>query len=178
MKNALATKDQTKTLATLVAEAQGIIQALVEAGGELTPELEARLEVNQTSLVAKVDGYAFIESRLEAEAEFWKRRAEVNARIAKTLTNMQKNLLERIKWGIQEMGKTEVCGVDSRFFLVKCAQKLVINPDVLPPEWTMQVTETVPDKERIKAALTDGFEVPGASLEGGLALRVGENKGE
>lgn len=178
-KNAVMHLKQSKTLPEIVAEANEIERALVESGGEITPEIEKRLEVTHTLLTDKADRYAFVDERLAMTADFWKRKEETCRTIRKSLEAAQQRLRDRVKAAMIEMGKTEVKGIDSRFVLTKCASRLVIEDEAkLPQDLVIVVTVRQPDKERIKAALAEGFEVPGAVLEGGQALRIYENSEE
>lgn len=177
-KNAIAHLKQAKTLPEIVAEANEIERMLVESGGELTPEIDAKLQINQETLALKIDKYAFVDESLEAKADYWKRKEQHIAKIRKSVEAAQQSLRERVKQAMLDMGKTEVKGIDARFVLSKCAPRLVIDSEKVPDALKIVVTTTAPDKERIKAALADGLEVPGASLEGGTALRIYENSDE
>jgi hypothetical protein len=154
------------SLVALAVEAAEIGRLLMEAGGELTPELETRLDVNTQLLPAKVDAYNYIIDELESQAELWKRRKDASAAIQKRFDSQAERLRNRIKFAMKEMGTTEIAGRQYKFQLRKSAPKLVIdNEAAIPAEFKMIVQTTITDTDRIKSALVDGFEVPGAKLE-------------
>lgn len=162
----------------LVAEANGITKAIIEAGGELSPELETALINIDLAMAEKVDGYDHVMERLEHEAEYWKAKADAYAKIAKAHANAKERMKNAIKSAMQAMEKTEVKGVDVRFKMTPVKPKLVIDQATLDPSYLMQVTTSVPDKERIEMALRLGDEVMGAKLEQSFALRSYANKKE
>jgi hypothetical protein len=168
------------TLAMLAVEAAEIARLLTESMGELSPEIEKRLEVNEQALISKADGYNFIIEQLEANAAMWKRRKDACAAQQKKFEGQIERLKDRIKEAMRTMDRTEVSGQFYKFQLRKSAAKLVIeNEAALPADCKMVVQTTVVDKERVKAALVDGFDVPGARLEenGSLyILETGEEK--
>lgn len=156
----------SQTLVALAVEAAEISKLLQESGGELSPELEARLEVNREKLPSKVDSYNYIIERLEADAALWKRRKEACAAQEKKYQGQVDRLWDRIKLAMKELGTKELQGTYYRFQLKKSAPKLIIDSEAaIPAECKMIVQTTVIDKEKIKAMLVDGFEVPGARLE-------------
>lgn len=177
-KNSLvAQEQQKKTLDQIVGEALSITQEIIAAGGELTPELEQKLEFNQLELARKVDGYAFFDERFQAEEAYWSKKAESYKKIAKSFDTLRDRLRGRIKQIMVESGEKEIKGYDARFVLSKSKPKLVIESEAsLPAQYKMQVTTTQPDKEQIKKTLEEGWEVEGARLEEVYTLRVYENK--
>lgn len=175
----LAVVDETKsTLYSLVIQAQAIEQKIMEAGGELTPEVEEALTRVDLSLAEKVDGYDFVIERMENQSEYWKAKAALFSKIAKSYETARERLKNSIKDAMVSLGKTEISGNDVRFKLQNNAPKLVIDDTKIPDGFKMQVVTTVVDKERIKSALKDGIPVQGASLEQGQHVRSYANKKE
>lgn len=166
-----------KPLTLLVAEMSGLVAAIVEAGGELSPELEAVFDGVQKDLAVKCDGYAFFMDRLDSEEKFWKERADQMARVARSIAGLRDRLKDRIKEAMIALDTTEIKGEEIRFKLSPMAPKLVINSELLPPSYTKEVTERVPNKELIKHDIeVAGITVPGASLEEVFGLRKYLNK--
>lgn len=171
---------QKNSLPVIVAEMSGILSQIVEAGGELTPELEAAFDNVGSQIKVKADSYAFLIDKLEAESDFWKAKAESFSKVAKSCKSLRDRLSDSIKTAMVELDMPEVEGEDFRFKLSRTAPRLVLNEEALPKEYLMQVTTYTPDKDRIKAALTDGAKIPGAALEGGFSVRkyVNAKKGK
>jgi hypothetical protein len=162
----------------IVAQANHIERQIVEASGELSAELEAALAQVDLALAEKVDGYSAVMVRLDAAAEYWKVRADELARVARSVGAARDRIKEAVKAAMQAMGKDEVSGNEVRFNLSKVKPRLVIDDAALDPAYKMQVTETVTDKERVRLALEEGFEVRGARLESSVSLRSYATKKE
>lgn len=168
-----------QSLASIAAEAMELSRMLVECGGELTPELEARLDFNSQSLVEKVDAYVAIEDQLEIQAAHWKRKADACAAISKRFGTYIERLRGRVKFVMKEMNVTELKGQDYRYKIRKSPPKLIVTDETkVPADFKMVIQTTVLDKDRIKDALKEGFEIPGAMIEENGALCVFENAGE
>jgi hypothetical protein len=163
---------ENKSLMALQADYQRLMMLLMAADGELTPEIEAELSVNQEMIAAKADRYEFIISKLESEETHWKAQAERYSRVARTCANTRERLRSAIKATMQGMGITEIVGESICFKLTNAAPRVVITEPLLPKEY---VTETIirePNKEKIKGALKEGVAISGAILEPVVALRT------
>lgn len=168
-------KNTSNTLATLAREASEISRLLLESEGELSPELEARLDVNAKNLVQKLDGYNYILDELDGQVARWKRRRDACSGIAKRFESQIERMRERIKLAMKEMGKPEIAGSYCKFQVRNSRPKLVIDDEAkIPESYKMVVTTTVVDKERVTSALKDGFTVQGAHLEENGALYITE----
>lgn len=166
------------TLFSLVQQANVISRMLAESGGEITPELDALMANVDVKLPEKIDGYHVVMERLEVEAKYWKDKSTAYALMAKAHTAIQEKIKERLKEAMKALGVDEIKGHDVRFKLSNVKPSLVIDEAKLDPSYTMVVTETVPDKERIRAALSEGARIPGAQLVPGQSLRPYLNKKE
>lgn len=166
----------SKTLPEIVAQVSLITQQIVENGGELSVDLEAVFDNVGAELAVKCDGYAFILDKLENEADFWKQRADSYAKVSKSCKALRERLNDNIKFAMQQMKTDEILGGEMRFKLSKLPPKVVMNPELIPDAYKMVVTETVPDKERIRADLVAGKQVEGAGLEEVFSLRKYANR--
>jgi hypothetical protein len=176
---AVESMNAQKNFMDLGREALALAQEIMECAGELSPELEAKLNFNETALRSKVDAYVHVEEAFEAQEALWKRRAEACKAIANRFATYNERHKDRVKFVMQAMKVNEISGVFNRYKLSNSAPKLVItNESELPAQFKMVVTTTVADKEKIKAVLKDGFEIPGAHLEQGVTLRTYEGSEE
>lgn len=164
-------EEKKTSLAAIVFQASNIVTQIAEAGGELTPALEEAFDAIGRDLTTKSDSYAFVMDRLEAESEFWKGKADQFAKVARACAAAKERMGGAIKAAMIQLDRDEIEGSDFRFKLSPMKPKMIINQDHLPEEWLMVVTETVADKDRIRAALDGGGTVPGAWLEDVKALR-------
>lgn len=165
------------TLREIVNQANIVEGWLIEASGELTPEIEQLLAEVNLQEVQKIDGYEAVMGRMAMAEEFYQARAERLAAVARGCARFRERLRDRIRMLMLETRREEVSGSEIRFKIVKGADKLVMQPEKVPDSFKVVVTEKIPDKERIKAALKSGAEVPGACLEPSYQLRTYAAKG-
>lgn len=163
----------SQSLISLTAEYQKLIHMLMESGGEISAELEEALTVSQETLAKKTDKYDFVITKLEAEEEYWKARAEQYTRVARACANARARLRDAIKGAMQAMGKTEIVGENATFKLTNSAPKLVLNEKELPKDFVIETIVATPDKEKIKETLKAGGVIAGAYFEPVQALRIG-----
>lgn len=162
---------ENKSLPALILEMSEIVAQLHENGGELTEVLEHAMDCTAQELQAKTDRYAFFMERLDAEADYWKQRADAFSKVSRSCKALKERLNGNIKGAMISLGQTDLEGNEMRFKLSALAPKLVMDETRIPAEWKMAVTEYIPDKDRIKAALQDGQSVPGAAMEEVFSLR-------
>ena len=168
---------QRASLVSLNSEYQSVAAELVSAGGEFTPESEKRLDAAITALCQKADGYGIIQEQLESQAEFWKMQKDKCAQAEKVFTGTIKNMKDRMKFVLRQFPGEALQGEFYRFFLTKSADTLQINSEELPPQFMTTEIKTVPDRDKIEAALARGETVPGVSkIVDNKALRVGRPK--
>lgn len=171
--------ESKKTLTALTAEALVISHQLLESGGELTPEIEARLEVNTQSLLVKVDSYVAIEDQFKMQAEYFDQKAKAFQSIAKSYKSQVDRLRTRVKEAMKALGEDTVSGNEHYYRLSKSAPKLVIDDDSKVPRefWMIVQTEKI-DNEKLKSALDAGLAIPGAHIEENGTLKVYQNSKE
>ena len=152
-----------KSLYHIETEYLTLINEVEELGGELTPELEEQLMINETELQSKSIAYL----------EFISTKESLNTRIDEEIKRLQalkkanNNLIARLKdnllnavklFGSFEVGLT-------KFGTRKSQQVLVnVNANELDKEYkTIKVTET-PNKKAIKDAIKAGETIEGCEL--------------
>ncbi len=164
------------TLTEILASSNRLESLLIENGGELTPEIEKEFFQLELSKAQKVDGYSFMIQRLNMNCDYWAAKAAVYSNIAKSCRNAQARLKDRIKYTMIETKTDEVCGKESKFKICNAAKRLVIDSNLVPRKYKMEVTTIVDDKVRIKADLLVGKKIKGAELQGGKQLRMTSKK--
>lgn len=164
-----------KSLITLVSESNDLERMLIESGGELTPEIEAMLQVKGAQLPDKVDAYHFTKDRFATLETYYKERANFYYNIAKQCGAVQDRLVENLKYAMNELHTDELVGHDVKFKLSKSKAKLVIDdPEMVPVAYKTEVITTQIEKEKLRADLEIG-EVAGAHLEPSFSLRTYAN---
>ena len=161
------------TLRELTAEFGFFQQELIDAGGEISPEIETRLVYFEQSLATKTDSIAYVMDRLEGEAEYWKTKAAEMQKLSKSFANAHERIKDGVKHAMRTMGATEIKGDEQTFTLSDSRKKLVINEPSKVPGWYMR---EVVSREIVKGDIEDdlkkGLLVPGCTLEPVYTLRV------
>lgn len=165
-----------QTLTEIISEARAQNQELIESFGELTPELEAAIELNEKNLQSKVDNYYFRIQDLVNQLEIFKNIKKQ----ADQGRNMIQRSIDRLKWnmemGLKVMELKQVLGNYSKFTLTKTKQKVIItDPEKIPLNLTRAKTEISPDLEAIYDYLSKGGTLEGAYLEDNYYLRATGN---
>lgn len=147
-------------------------KALIETNGEITPEIEAMLEVKENELPVKVDSYSVTIDKLHHEAQFLEAQADRLATLAKSILKAREGLKTRMKDAMMKLGVVELEGETTKIRLQNAPPKVIIE-DETKIEGQYLTTEIVTraDKKKIANALKDGIKVDGARLEQDLSLR-------
>lgn len=144
---------------------QYILQLLEANEGEITPEIEEQLVINEENFEAKAANYRAMIMKWKADIAAAK---EEEARIKAFKTN-RANAIERLSnnldYAMTNRGIDKLdMGVKGKISYRKSTAVLV-DENLLPKKWfTKKVTES-PDKTALKEALTAGKKVRGAALE-------------
>ena len=89
------------TLYNITSEQLRINELLEESGGELTPEIEEALIINEENFIVKSEGYIETIAKYKALAEAADVRIKEMQRIKKTAENIEKRLKERMQWAME-----------------------------------------------------------------------------
>ena len=161
---------ESKSLVSLVQDAIQVEQALLESGGELTPEIESMLAAVETAIPAKIDNYKNIIDRLTLSGEFFEDRAKAYQAAAQGCAVAVDRLKDNIKYAMNSQGLTSIQGNEFKFSLSKMPSKVVLKDNV-PAEYMKQSIKFEPDMEKIREALAMGEELPFAEIREVHALR-------
>lgn len=160
-------------LYSLIPAYQGIMEQIESAEQEQMQMLIDTLESINASLEVKADGYARMITMLERHAEAQKAEQDRLADLAKTTGNKARYMKERLQMALEAMDKQEV---RTDLFTIRIRNNPpsvdVHDPVALPEEYQRKTIKIDPDKTKIKAALMDGKEVPGAALMQGRRLEI------
>jgi hypothetical protein len=159
-----------KSLYKIESEYLEILSQADELGGELTPELEEQLIINEKELQGKSIAYL----------EYIKTKEALNTRIDEEIKRLQalkksnNNLITRLKKGlltaVELYGNFEV-GLTT-FGTRKTSSVTVEDVNALPKEYkTIKVTEEA-NKAEIKKALQKGKKIEGCEIVEGKNLKI------
>ena len=160
------------TLYGITAELNAILAQLEENGGELTPELEQALAINEEQFAAKSDDYAHAILNFDAMANAAKAEKERLAALQKFYDNTAKRLKDAISAAMQAFGKDKVETPTMRLSLRHTTATEVVDLDKLPCEYKTTKVEVVADKTAIKKAIQAGETVEGAHLVENVSLQI------
>lgn len=150
------------TLFNITAEQRRINEALMESGGELTPELEEALLINSENFAVKVEGYATSIHQFEAFAEAADAEIKRLMALKKSAQGAAKRLKDNLAYGMEVMGYDKVdMGLHKLSFRNSTAVN--ITDEVRIPNQYIKV-ETSIDKMALKKDLQAGMVIEGAEL--------------
>lgn len=130
----------TLTLHAIGDELQAIAEALVENGGDLTPELAAQLAAIEGAFTSKVERVLLYARNLEATAEAAKQEA---VRITALSTSREKAAARLREYVKTEMERADVAKVETPLIVARIQQNS--RPSI---SWTLPIEEL--DKRFVK----------------------------
>ena len=158
------------SLYELTSEHRLICDAIEEAGGEITPEIEAMLAINEENFVAKAEGYAEIIAKYAILSDNASHRIAQLQTVKKIAENAQKRMKERILGAMQEYGMEKVqCGLHQ--FSLRTSKAVEIVDEAKIPNEYIKVATSV-DKTKLRADLMAGVVVDGAELKENKSLQI------
>lgn len=105
------------TLYELTAEQQAIEDALIENGGELTPELEDAMNANGEAIAVKMDGYNKILRRMEGSEAAIDSEIKRLTALKKTAQNAQRSIKDHVRDAMLAMNVDRIEGTLCKAFL-------------------------------------------------------------
>lgn len=158
------------SLYDLTSEHHLIMDAIEESGGEITPEIEAMLAINEENFLTKAEGYAEIISKYTILAENAKTRKAQCERVQKVAENAVKRMKERIAQAMEEynLPKVEI-GMHKLSF--RTSQQVEIIDEAKIPNIYIKVKTEV-DKKALREDLKNGVIIEGATLKENKSLQI------
>ena len=160
------------TLYGITAELNAILTQLEELGGEITPELEQALAINEENFAAKSEDYGHAILNLKGMAAAAKAEKERLAALQKFYENTCNRLDNALKTAMVATGHDKVETPTMRLSLRHTTATEVDDLDQVPQEYKTTKVEVVADKTAIKKAIQEGEDVPGAHLVENVSLQI------
>lgn len=152
----------TPSLFNINEEQQRINLLLEENGGELTPEIEEALALNEENLYAKSADYCTAIKMYKAMEEAAATEIRRIQGIKKTCENAQKRMKEALVFAMNTFGIDKIeAGLD-KLSLRKSESLNITDENKIPARF--QKVEVSFDKVAIKAAIKAGEEIEGAEI--------------
>jgi len=140
--------------------------------GELSPELENRLMINQDQLEAKGKGYGYIIKDIEAEIDAIDMEIKRLSAMKKSRSNAVDKLKTSLSDAMQLFDITELKTPTLKINFRKSESVEIENIALLDRDFIKVVTTETADKIAIKEAIKNGVEVTGAVLKQNLNLQI------
>ena len=160
------------TLYGITAEMNAILALIEEGGGELTPDLEQALAINEEQFVQKAEDYGHAILNLKAMAAAAKAEKDRLANLQKFYENACKRLENALTQAMQVFDRPKVENGSMRLSLRHNEATEVDDLEALPAEFKVTKVEQVADKTAIKKAIQGGQDVPGAHLVENVSLQI------
>lgn len=153
-----------KSLYHIKQEYLNLDEELWAAGGELSPELEEKLAINEDELKDKCDAYAYIIDEYESQND------RIDAEIARLKDRKQQNdnhvqrLRDRLRDAVVTFGKVET---DTHKFSTRKSTSVRVDDGAeLPDEFLTfkPAPAPSPNKKAIKDAIMNGQHIAGCGL--------------
>lgn len=158
------------TLYHITSEQLRINELLEESGGELTPEIEEALVLNEHNFVAKSEGYIQTIAKYQALVDAADNIIKEAQRKKRVFDNISKRLKERLQAAMIIMGRDRV-EVGLHTLSLRNSVAVNITEESKIPNEFIKV-ETSVDKMKVKEALKRGEFIPGAELQTNQSIQI------
>lgn len=158
-----------QSLYKITEEQRALNLLLEESGGEMTPELEQALTINEGNFLAKSESYVYAIKDYDA----WEERiaAEIQrlTQMKRVATNAKNRLKQTLIVAMQQFGYDKVTYDLHSLSLRKTTAVNVIDEAAVPKEYFK--VELTLDKKRLKDDLKQAV-IPGAELSEGYFIQI------
>jgi hypothetical protein len=157
-----------KNLFNIDAELYEVYNEIENNGGEMTPELEATLEITEAERLTKGEGYVYVIKQLRSQSDMIKSEIKRLQELAKRYESSADKLADTLLQSVVAHGqiKTALVTISSR----KSKAVSITDESLLGAEFMRIKTE--PNKTAIKEALESGQEVQGALIVENYSLSI------
>lgn len=153
-------------------EYQLLINQIIEADGELTPELELSLAINKDQLQSKSENYAYIIKQMDSECDI----IDLEIKRLQQAKKVRENTIERLKGTLTyAMNLFEVPEIKTPLIKInfrKSESVEITNEAQLAEKFITTKTVITPDKKAIKEAIKAGEFVEGATISYNKNLQI------
>lgn len=162
-----------KSLYQITQEQAELFNFILEADGEITPDVEDSLKINEQNFETKARGYIWMIKKLEADNITITEEKERLQRIEKRNDKLIERLKENLKYALEIFG--EIKKVDTFTLSIKETKYTdIFDPELVPAKFKVIETTTTTKipKDEIKKAIESGEEVPGAKIATNKTLKI------
>lgn len=153
----------TLSLFNIKEEYRRLAEEIIESGGELTPDLDEALQINQTMLQEKASNYGYIIKQAEYEIDMLDAEIERLKAFKNDRQKMADRLKEKISDAMNVYGIEKIESGSIKLSFRKSESVEVTDEKVIPSEYKVPQPDKI-SKSAIKDAIKQGEQVPGASI--------------
>ena len=160
-----------KSLYQITQEQAELFNFILEADGEITPDVEDSLKINEQNFETKARGYIWMIKKLEADNVTINEEMNRLERIEKRNNKMIERLKENMKFALEIFGESQK--VDTFTLSLRKSKSVeIIDADVIPESFRVIKTSETINKTEIKKAIESGLTVPGATIKENNNLQI------
>ena len=147
------------------------IMAEIESnGGEISPEIDEKLQINQLNLIEKTTNYIHVIKTLDYECDIIDIEIKRLQDLKKQRSNFTQTLKDRLKNAMQAMELTEIKTPLNKINFRKSESVEIIDESILPSN--VLIYEPKIDKKKIKEIIKNGGYVEGAKIVENQNLQI------
>ncbi len=147
------------------------IMAEIESnGGEISPEIDEKLQINQFNLIEKTTNYVHVIKTLDSECDIIDIEIKRLQELKKQRSNFTQSLKDRLKNAMQAMELTEIKTALNKINFRKSESVEIIDESILPNN--VLIYEPKIDKKKIKEIIKNGGQVFGAKIVENQNLQI------
>lgn len=147
------------------------IMAEIESnGGEISPEIDEKLQINQFNLIEKTTNYVHVIKTLDSECDIIDIEIKRLQELKKKRSNFTQSLKDRLKNAMQAMELTEIKTALNKINFRKSESVEIIDESILPNN--VLIYEPKIDKKKIKEIIKNGGQVFGAKIVENQNLQI------
>ena len=160
-----------KSLYQITADQAELFNQIDELDGELTPELEEALKINEENFESKARGYIWMIKKLESENVTISHELERLKHIEKRNDKLIDRLKESMKMALEIFGESKK--IDTFTLSLRKSKSVeIIDAELIPEAYrVVKTTETI-NKTEIKKAIESGEIVSGATIKENNNLQI------
>lgn len=154
----------------ITVEQQNLNNLLEESMGELTPELEAALEINRENFSTKAEGYVKAIKNYKAEADIIAEEIKKLQAKKKTCENAIDRMKTALCGAMQVFEMPKVQAGIFKISLTTSESVVITDEEAIPAEYKKVRYEV--SKTDLKKAINEGLEIEGAEIRQNNSITI------
>ena len=160
-----------KSLYQITKEQSELFNFILEADGEITPDVEESLKINEENFESKSRSYIWKIKKLESENVTISNELERMKRIEKRNDKLIDRLKESMKMALEIFGESKK--IDTFTLSLRKSKSVeIIDAELIPEAYRVVKTTETMNKTEIKKAIESGLTVPGATIKENNNLQI------